>query len=138
MDDESPQVRECDKCGEEALCVLAMGFEMSAWLCRDKCYLLVSPKAHAGEGYPPQCVKDFKVEIPPPEPGDEEKGIVRADITLELEDARRGEVRCEVTGNPCGTDTWEVNSPCQCSPCRGYAKGYLDGVTDATANVGVK
>lgn len=44
--------------------------------------------------------------------------------------------RCEVTSNPCGTDTWEVNSPCQCSPCRGYAKGYVDGVADGVARAG--
>lgn len=28
--------------------------------------------------------------------------------------------RCEVTGNPVGTDTWEVGHPCQCRPCRVY------------------
>jgi hypothetical protein len=27
--------------------------------------------------------------------------------------------RCKVTGNICGTDTREVNSPCQCEACAG-------------------
>jgi hypothetical protein len=26
--------------------------------------------------------------------------------------------RCEITSNPCGTDTWFVGHPCQCAPCR--------------------
>jgi len=28
--------------------------------------------------------------------------------------------RCEITGNPCGTDTWEINHPCQCKNCQAY------------------
>ena len=28
-----------------------------------------------------------------------------------------GTVRCEVTGNPVGTDTWHVDHPCQCRVC---------------------
>ncbi len=27
-------------------------------------------------------------------------------------------LRCEVTGNPFGTDTWEPGKRCQCSPCQ--------------------
>lgn len=27
-------------------------------------------------------------------------------------------LRCELTENVCGTDTWEVNHPCQCLPCQ--------------------
>lgn len=27
-------------------------------------------------------------------------------------------LRCERSGNPCGTDTWRVGSTCQCAPCR--------------------
>lgn len=30
--------------------------------------------------------------------------------------------RCEITGNPCGTDTWEINHPCQCKNCQKYLK----------------
>lgn len=30
--------------------------------------------------------------------------------------------RCEVTGNPVGTDTWKVGSPCQCKECSAYLK----------------
>lgn len=26
--------------------------------------------------------------------------------------------RCEVTGNPCGTDTWAAGSACRCAPCQ--------------------
>jgi hypothetical protein len=35
----------------------------------------------------------------------------------------KGEVevlKCEITGNPCGTDTWEVNHPCTCKNCTIY------------------
>jgi uncharacterized small protein (DUF1192 family) len=28
--------------------------------------------------------------------------------------------RCEVTGNPCGTDTWALGHPCKCGPCQTY------------------
>jgi hypothetical protein len=27
-------------------------------------------------------------------------------------------LRCAISGNPCGTDTYEINHPCQCDPCR--------------------
>ena len=30
------------------------------------------------------------------------------------------ELRCNVTGNPCGSDTWAVGRPCQCAPCQQY------------------
>lgn len=26
-------------------------------------------------------------------------------------------LRCEVTGNPCGTDTWMMGRPCVCKAC---------------------
>jgi hypothetical protein len=29
-------------------------------------------------------------------------------------------LRCKVTGNPCGSDTWMVGHPCQCSECQKY------------------
>jgi hypothetical protein len=29
-------------------------------------------------------------------------------------------MRCQITGNLCGTDTWKVGSPCSCGPCRTY------------------
>jgi hypothetical protein len=29
-------------------------------------------------------------------------------------------LRCEITGNPCGTDTWGINHPCQCKNCQVY------------------
>lgn len=32
-------------------------------------------------------------------------------------------LRCEITGNPCGTDTWEINHPCKCKNCQEYLKG---------------
>ena len=31
-------------------------------------------------------------------------------------------LRCEITGNPCGTDTWEINYSCQCKNCQLYLK----------------
>lgn len=30
--------------------------------------------------------------------------------------------RCEVTGNPVGTDTWKVGAPCQCHECSAYLR----------------
>ncbi|HEY3499499.1 MAG TPA: hypothetical protein VGK73_32640 [Polyangiaceae bacterium] len=29
---------------------------------------------------------------------------------------------CEITGNPCGTDTWAVGYACDCSPCSEYVR----------------
>ena len=31
-------------------------------------------------------------------------------------------LRCEVTENLCGTDTWEVGHPCQCECCQEYLR----------------
>lgn len=31
-------------------------------------------------------------------------------------------LRCEITGNPCGSDTWEINHPCQCKNCKKYVE----------------
>jgi hypothetical protein len=38
-------------------------------------------------------------------------------------------VRCEITLNPCGTDTWAVGRPCKCKACQAYlkAKEILEG-----------
>lgn len=30
------------------------------------------------------------------------------------------ELRCEITGNPCGTDTWQKHRPCKCDACQRY------------------
>ena len=27
-------------------------------------------------------------------------------------------LRCLITSNPCGTDTWEIDNPCQCENCQ--------------------
>ncbi len=32
------------------------------------------------------------------------------------------DLRCEVTGNLCGTDTWEANYVCQCASCTEWLK----------------
>lgn len=32
-------------------------------------------------------------------------------------DAARGQLRCTVTGNPCGTDTFTIGQPCLCNAC---------------------
>jgi hypothetical protein len=29
-------------------------------------------------------------------------------------------LRCETTGNPCGTDTWAKNYECSCAHCQAY------------------
>jgi len=35
-------------------------------------------------------------------------------------------LRCEVTGNTCGTDTWKVGCPCICENCRRYISEDFD------------
>lgn len=32
------------------------------------------------------------------------------------------ELRCEVTGNLCGTDTWEISYECPCQPCQQWLR----------------
>ena len=32
----------------------------------------------------------------------------------------RGVIRCQITNNPCGTDTWMVGHPCTCEHCTAY------------------
>jgi hypothetical protein len=53
--------------------------------------------------------------------------IERDRLKIALAEARgeSGRVtdRCLVTGNPCGTDTWQVDHPCQCAPCRRLVNG---------------
>jgi hypothetical protein len=34
--------------------------------------------------------------------------------------------RCKITGNPCGTDTWEVNHPCQCENCQKFLRSFYE------------
>jgi hypothetical protein len=29
-------------------------------------------------------------------------------------------LRCEITGNPCGSDTWKADETCECPNCRKY------------------
>lgn len=33
---------------------------------------------------------------------------------------------CQVTKNPCGTDTWMIGHPCECKHCRAYLTLYPD------------
>ncbi len=33
-------------------------------------------------------------------------------------------VRCKVTNNPCGTDTWVIGRPCKCSHCQAWVAGH--------------
>jgi len=35
--------------------------------------------------------------------------------------------RCEITNNPCGTDTWVVGRPCRCNPCQRYVARTPEG-----------
>ena len=35
-------------------------------------------------------------------------------------------LRCELSTNPCGTDTWEINSPCKCSNCQAWLRMKRD------------
>jgi hypothetical protein len=32
--------------------------------------------------------------------------------------------RCEITRNLCGTDTWEVLTPCKCKQCQAWLMVY--------------
>lgn len=49
-----------------------------------------------------------------------EEAVASADVGAALRGEPAWGERCEVTGNPCGTDTWEVNHPCTCGPCSRY------------------
>jgi len=31
-------------------------------------------------------------------------------------------LRCLITGNPCGTDTWEIHHACPCQNCQEWMK----------------
>ena len=42
-----------------------------------------------------------------------------------VEDQGRGR-RCEITGNPCGTDTWVKGTPCHCSQCAAWLDEKLE------------
>ena len=33
-------------------------------------------------------------------------------------------LRCEITANLCGTDTWEINHPCTCGPCQRWLSDH--------------
>lgn len=35
-------------------------------------------------------------------------------------------VRCKITGNPCGTDTWIEGCPCTCENCQRYLLEYQE------------
>lgn len=39
----------------------------------------------------------------------------------------QAEERCEITNNPCGTDTWVIGHPCQCNPCQRYVARTTPG-----------
>ena len=36
------------------------------------------------------------------------------------------ELRCRITGNQCGTDTWMVGHPCQCDNCQAWLRGRAE------------
>ena len=36
------------------------------------------------------------------------------------------ERRCQVTHNPCGTDTWEAHTPCRCRACQAYLMDTIE------------
>jgi hypothetical protein len=48
---------------------------------------------------------------------DRSEEMTLQDAALAQSDAR---LRCLVTGNPCGTDTWQVGSPCACANCQAW------------------
>lgn len=35
---------------------------------------------------------------------------------------------CEITGNPCGTDTWMTGTYCHCKTCRSWCNGYHSAI----------
>jgi hypothetical protein len=46
-------------------------------------------------------------------------------------------LRCLITNNPVGTDTWMVGRPCQCQNCREMLKTAQQGVGIRTTLVGI-
>ena len=47
----------------------------------------------------------------------------------------RAEFRCQITGNLCGTDTWEKDSPCSCGPCREWLSQQAISAPDTSREV---
>jgi len=43
-------------------------------------------------------------------------------------------LRCKITGNPCGTDTWMRGSECQCGPCQRWL-GQREGIAKWNARM---
>ena len=33
--------------------------------------------------------------------------------------------RCEITNNPCGSDTWEIHTPCKCRKCQAWIMEHI-------------
>lgn len=40
-------------------------------------------------------------------------------------------LRCTVTKNPCGSDTWRLGHACQCTPCRQWVAAFEEGMASA-------
>jgi hypothetical protein len=38
--------------------------------------------------------------------------------------------RCQVTGNECGTDTWQYLKPCKCDECQAYMWEKIDALVE--------
>lgn len=55
------------------------------------------------------------------------------DLALRKVDPDRHLLRCEVTHNPCGTDTWGNGSVCQCKSCQQYlSENGISKLSDPT------
>lgn len=53
---------------------------------------------------------------------EEEVLAVASDESFAIRDENIATVRCLITGNPVGTDTWQVGQECPCDNCRGWSR----------------
>jgi hypothetical protein len=44
--------------------------------------------------------------------------------------AETGEMTCKVTGNPCGSDTWQIGHPCKCENCQAWLAAQAPRVAE--------
>lgn len=59
-----------------------------------------------------------------------EARVTRLEAILQQgeEAIQRGELRCEKTGNPCGTDIWGNGYKCDCAACGEYLACKINGL----------
>jgi hypothetical protein len=87
------------------------------------------PKITVSHGAPPGVASPFEGAAPAetarPMPWEDFKKILAEEERRETAGEMTAE-RCEVTGNPVGTDTWMTDCACECAPCQKLVKALND------------